>query len=320
MAKHRLGVVLLVPHPAAGEIDGLRRAVGDGALGRVPTHLTLVPPVNVRHDRLPDALARLRSAAAATRPFRLHLGPPASFLPVSPTLYLEVGGDLDALHALRERVFAEPLERTVTLPFVPHVTLADEANPSRIEAALAALDGYRTSVAVESVHLLEEDARVWTPMAEARFAAPAVVGRGGLPVELSVTSSLDPEAGAVVEAEWHRYDEATYGPVSADVPLVVTARRDGEVLGAADCKIRREQAYLARLIVVADHRDEGVGSRLLDAFEAAAREAGAREVILRTIAGGPADVFYRRRGWAEYGRLPAWRNGRDFVQLRHRLT
>ena len=60
--------------------------------------------------------------------------------------------------------------------------------------------------------------------------------------------------------------------------------------------------------------------RLLDAFEAAAREAGAREVILRTIAGGPADVFYRRRGWAEYGRLPAWRNGRDFVQLRHRLT
>ena len=108
-------------------------------------------------------------------------------------------------------------------------------------------------------------------------------------------------------------DEATYGPVSADVPLVVTARRDGEVLGAADGHIRREQAYLARLIVVADHRGEGVGSRLLDAFEAAAREAGAREVILRTIAGGPADVFYRGRGWVEYDRLPAWRPGRDFV-------
>ena len=70
MPKHRLGVVLLVPQPAAAEIDGLRRAVGDGALGRVPTHLTLVPPVNVRHDRLADALARLRLAAAATRPFR----------------------------------------------------------------------------------------------------------------------------------------------------------------------------------------------------------------------------------------------------------
>ena len=320
MPKHRLGVVLLVPQPAAAEIDGLRRAVGDGALGRVPTHLTLVPPVNVRHDRLADALARLRRAAAATRPFRLLLGPPATFLPKSPTLFLAVGGDLDALHALRDRVFAEPLERALSMPFVPHVTVADGADPHRIEAALAALDGYRADVTVERVHMLEEAGRVWTPVAEARFGAPAVVGRGGLPVELAMTGRLDPESAAVVDAEWRTYDEAELGTASADVPLVVTARRDGEVLGAATGEIRREEAYLARLIVVGHHRGEGVGSQLLAAFEAAAREAGATAATLRTAAGGPAEAFYRGRGWVEQGRLPDWRHGRDFVRLRHRLT
>ena len=65
MTKARLGVALLLPAGVSAEVDGLRRALGDGALGRIPAHLTLVPPVNVREDRLGHALAVLRSAAAA---------------------------------------------------------------------------------------------------------------------------------------------------------------------------------------------------------------------------------------------------------------
>ena len=92
MARRRLGVVILVPARAAAEIDGMRRACGDRALERVPPHLTLVPPVNVTETRLSEALARLRDAAARTSPFTLELGPVASFVPDSPTLYLAVGG------------------------------------------------------------------------------------------------------------------------------------------------------------------------------------------------------------------------------------
>jgi hypothetical protein len=43
----RLASALLVPEPFAREIDGLRRALDDD-IDRVPPHLTLVPPVNVR--------------------------------------------------------------------------------------------------------------------------------------------------------------------------------------------------------------------------------------------------------------------------------
>src|SRR5688500_19331138 len=107
MPTRRLGVALLVPRPLDAEIDGLRRALGDGTLGRIPAHLTLVPPVNVREDRLGEVLAVLRRAAAVTRPFTVPLGPPATFLPDSPTMCLAVGGT--DVQDLRERVFVDPL-------------------------------------------------------------------------------------------------------------------------------------------------------------------------------------------------------------------
>jgi 2'-5' RNA ligase len=168
MARRRLGVALLIPPPVAAEIDGLRRALGDGALGRMPPHLTLVPPVNVHADALGDALAVLRAAAAATRPLDLRLGPAATFHPVTPVVYLDVGGDVDALTRLRDRVFAPPLARELTHSFAPHVTVADEMDPARIPAAVTALADYVVDVRIDTLHLLEEGrGRVWRPIADA---------------------------------------------------------------------------------------------------------------------------------------------------------
>jgi 2'-5' RNA ligase len=258
----RLGVALLLPPPFDAEVDGLRRAAGDGALGRIPAHLTLVPPVNVREDRLGEALAVLRAAAAATQPFTIALGPPATFLPDNPTLHLAVPGD-GPVRALRDRVFVDPLARTLTWPFVPHVTLADEAAPDRIRAALIALADYRADVPFARVHLLREGpGRIWAPIADAAFAAPAVIGRGGLPLELTVTERLDPEAAALGDAE----------------PLVITARSDGEVAGHAEGWCSRGGARLAAVVVNPDYEHLEVGRHLVAAFrsEAAARGCAVR--------------------------------------------
>jgi 2'-5' RNA ligase len=171
MPRRRLGVVLLLPEPAATEVDGLRRALGDGALGRIPAHLTLVPPVNVREDEVAAALDLLRRAAAQTRPLDLRVGPATTFHPATPVVYLAVDGDVAALHALRGRVFHPPLERPLTLPFVPHVTLVDDFDPERIPAAVAALADYVVDVRLEAVHVLEEGrGRVWRPIADATFS------------------------------------------------------------------------------------------------------------------------------------------------------
>ena len=322
MPKRRVGVVLLVPEPWATEIDGLRRALGDGALGRIPTHLTLVPPVNVRPERVPDALRVLRAAAARTRPFTVRLGPPATFLPINPVAYLAVtGAGADEVRRVRDAVFTDPLERHLTWDFVPHVTLADEAAPDRITAALEVLRDYTIDVTFDRVHLLEEgERRTWRPIADVPFAAAAVIGRGGLELSLHHSRDLDDEAARWTAQEWAAYSLAEYGAAEDDEPIAITARRGDDVVGTATGAIRGDEAYLARLIVSAAERGTGVGAHLLAAFEAEAAARGCTRLTLRTQAEGTARPFYERRGWRAYATLDRWRGGRDFVQMERVLV
>ncbi|MGI8792375.1 MAG: GNAT family N-acetyltransferase [Acidimicrobiales bacterium] len=324
VVRRRLGVVLLLPDPVRTEVQGLRRAVGDGSLERIQPHVTLVPPVNVREDNLGDALAVLRSAAASVPEFlSLTLGPPASFLPDNPVLFLEVGGDLDGLHALRDRVFRGPLERTLTWPYVPHVTLADQAEVDRIGAAKAALRDYRADVAIRAVQLLEERDRRWEPTAEVRFGPAAVVGRGGLEVELAVSRELDPAAVAFADREWEQFDHREYGPAAQPVePMAVVARRGGEVVGIGRGEIHRHNgtAHLSELIVAAAERGTGVGHMVLAAVEAEARSAGCARLTVHADPATPAIGFYRERGFVAEAQLPVWKFGRNFVRLVRHLT
>lgn len=319
--KRRLGVAIVVPPPVRAEVDGLRRALGDGGLARIPAHLTLVPPVNVNDNRLAEAVAVLRRAAAAARPFALTLGPVATFHPANPVLYLAVSGDTDPLRRLRDAVFRPPLERHLTWPFVPHVTVADDIDPDRIDGAIVALSSFRATFMADRVHLLEEgEDRVWTPVGDFPFAAPLTVGRGGLPLDLAVSGQLDPEAFAFFNAEWDRYAEEIHGRgASPIVPVAVAARREGEVVAAATGEVIGDRAYLASLIVAAGVRGQGVGAHVLARFESAAVEAGATWSTLRTQSGGPAERFYLDHGYRSDFPLPRWRYGRDFIQLRRDL-
>ena len=319
MPRRRLAVALLLPVPLDVEVDALRLACGDPMLGRVCPHVTLVPPVNVREDEVDAALAVLRVAAAATRPFTVALGPPATFLPVNPVLYLAVDDEAGAVRDLRDAVFVPPLARALSWPFVPHVTLADDAgDPDRLAAAARALAGYRRPARFERVHLLEEHrreadgARVWTPIADAAFRRPAVVGRGGLEVELSATERLDPDAAA-----WRlaHVDDEERGATGSGRPLAVTARREGRIAGTAEGSLRGGEADLVCLFVDPDARGQGVGGHLLAAFTAAAAEGGANRVTTVAPAGGAAEALLEGRGFVSVARLPAWRLGREFVAL-----
>jgi 2'-5' RNA ligase len=324
MPKHRLGVALLLPAPFDREVDALRRACDDGALGRIPSHLTLVPPVNVREDAMADAVRVLRAAAASVDPFTLQLGPPATFLPHNPTLYLSVSGPgSGSLSRLREAVFVPPLERPLTWAFVPHVTLADEMAPERIGAAVDALAGYRAVVRFERLHLLEEskttDGRVWRPIADAPFAVPAVVGRGGIELELTVSERPDPEAEVFADREWYAQGVDVLGPdFPPELPFTITARRAGHVVGVAQGWTHGGVAYLRDLIVDRAQRSQGIGSRLLAAFESLAAERECRHLALRTYADSRAYGFYKDRGWVDDVSW-TWKHGREFVQMRRDL-
>jgi 2'-5' RNA ligase len=278
-------VALLVPTPLASEIDGLRRALGDGALARVPPHLTLVPPVNVRVERVPDALAVLRDAAAACSPLTLRLGPPTTFRPDTPTVHLGVTGDdeqVAALGRLRDAVFVPPLERDLTFGFVPHVTLSDEVDADRIDAACVVLDAYEVEATFDRVHLLQEqrhgDAhRRWVPIADVPLAPRVVVGRGGVELELTTSELIDPEAVAFETGEWP--DDEPRPPVpdlpAGCRPIVVVARHRGEVVGVARGGSAPDRTELVSVLVAQAHRGLGISRHLVAAFDhAAAADTG----------------------------------------------
>ena len=250
-----------MPAPFRHELDGLRRALGSDALARIPPHLTLVPPVNVRTSSMGAALRVLRDAAAGCGPLRLRLGPPASFLPETPTVHLAVHEPVDAvsaLRALRDAVFVAPLARPLTHPFEPHVTLDDDADPSRIEAICASLGDYAIEVTFDRLHLLREErsddtGRRWVPVADVPLGPRVVVGRGGVELELTASTLIDPEGLAL----FAKLGRTPPGPAAGGV--VVSARRRGELVGVATAVPDEVEPTV---LVTRDQRGQGIGDQL----------------------------------------------------------
>lgn len=287
MARQRLGVVLLVPQPLATQVDGLRRALGDGSLGRVDPHITLVSPVNVAERDLPVAFSTVRSAASEVTPLTLHLGPVDTFAPVNPVPYLRVSGEpqvLEALDRLRMGCLRGPLERSVDHDFVPHVTVAESLVGPRLHASVDVLGDFTAEVTFDVVHVLAElPGRIWRPVADARLGERAApIGRGSLPLDLVTSGRPDVEAAALLS-----FEETTAG-----MPWAVTARREGQVVAAAWGWSARGALELADLVVSVEHRGQGIGRHVIAAVEALARRRDCEVVGTYAAAdGAPAALL-----------------------------
>lgn len=311
-------MALVLDRPAGDEVNGVRRALGDGSLARIAPHLTLVPPLNVAGAALPEALAVMRRAAAAAGPLKLTLGPVETFAPANPVLYLAVGGDLERLRALRQAVFAPPLTRPLAWPWVPHVTVCEDAAPERISSALAALDRYALAVDVERVTMLEEvyptggpdarPARTWVPIADAALAPPWVVGTGGLPLELARSTVADPEAQSLMAAAGAEPPAGGGSPAGTPLPpVVITARREGAVVGVAGGWWEAGGLRIA-VVVARGVRHQGIGRHLLAALGVGVGAAGGD--VERAVALGPA-AFYRACGLPGVTPAEYYPNGTD---------
>lgn len=325
----RVGVVLVVPPPEAVVIDALRRAFGDRSLGLVPAHLTLVPPVNVRGDRVGDAGDVVAEAARRARAFTVTLGPAATFEPVNTVLHLPVRGPdegLAALFALRDAVFVAPLARRLDHPWIPHVTLAERTPGPSPSGTAEALSAFVASVTFDRVHLLEErpgpDGRAWVPVGEWAFGGPGVVGRGGLELEVAVGTIVDREARAFADREWPLHAVREHGPAGAQgrSPLVVTARREGRVAGLAEGWTHGGLGFLDGLMVGSETRAEGIGTHVLRAFESACAARRVHRLALQALAESVAVGFYESRGWRVEVTLRDWVHGRDRVVMRRTLS
>jgi 2'-5' RNA ligase len=267
--------------------------------------VTLVPPVNVRAEDLGLALQVLRTAAQdQSGPIAVELGPVTTFMPASPVVYLAVGGpDLERLARLRQAVVAGPMLRPDHWPWVPHVTLTDDAQADRIEAALAALFSYSSETVFDRVVLLEEREHRWQPLADACLGRAAVVGRGGLELEIVEGRVLGPDVMAIADGEEAVF-LAALDTVPAPSSIVLTGRRLGEVVGAATAWQDGEVGGTVEVCVLVEERSrrQGVGRALLHALHASVQRHGWAAEGARGY--GPEGFFTSASAWIREIRPP----------------
>jgi 8-oxo-dGTP pyrophosphatase MutT (NUDIX family)/2'-5' RNA ligase len=164
----RLGVVALLPEPVSTYVQAWRRALREPFHDAVAPHITLVPPQQVPGSRLADALDLVRDAASALPPARVVLDGAASFLPRNPVAFLVVAEGGPALVALEAALRRAPLERR-GYPFHPHVTVAQELEPARIDQVVAELAGFRAAFTCDRIALMREQGGRWRAEAMARL-------------------------------------------------------------------------------------------------------------------------------------------------------
>ncbi len=161
---------------ALGEfVEDLRRDVHPEH-AHLPTHLTVLPPRPL-HGREEDAVAMLREMSASVAPFQVELGEVASFLPITPTVFIRVSYAGYRMRELHELLNRNGLEYTEPLPYMPHVTVAklnsNERAEEVLEASKARWQEFKGThvVTVDRLTFVRGRDHTWTDLAEIELAA-----------------------------------------------------------------------------------------------------------------------------------------------------
>jgi GNAT superfamily N-acetyltransferase len=97
------------------------------------------------------------------------------------------------------------------------------------------------------------------------------------------------ESGSSIDAAGLAANIRHFSEPSTDV-LRLSARHDGHVVGAAECRLQVGGAFL-RLYVVDPHRRTGVGRALFDASVTWSRSRDAGRITATAVADGPGEAF-----------------------------
>jgi 2'-5' RNA ligase len=86
--SRNIGVALDIPEPYKHELQEWRERLGDPNAERIVPHVTLLPPTPVPTGMLSEIEEHLRRVAAKFEPFDIRLRGSATFLPVSPVVFV----------------------------------------------------------------------------------------------------------------------------------------------------------------------------------------------------------------------------------------
>lgn len=189
-----IGVAIGIPEPYNRELQGWRDRLGDPNANRIVPHVTLLPPTEVDADALPAIEEHLRLIAMGEKQFQIQLRGSATFLPVSPVVFVPLVQGIADCERLEAKVRSGPLCRDLHFPYHPHVTVAHDLPDDALGRAFRMLADYEADFAVRGLTLFEQGPDlVWRPQRDFVF------GGGGLP---GPVVAAPPAGDATERAGW----------------------------------------------------------------------------------------------------------------------
>jgi 2'-5' RNA ligase len=168
-----IGVAVEIPPPWAEFLQEARERFGDPLARAIPAHLTLLPPTVVQRVALGGIVEHLEHVGRSTVGFEIVLAGTDTFRPVSPVVFVRVQEGAGACDRLQRAVRTGPLERELTFPFHPHVTVAHHLDDDALDRAAKELADFAAAFDVDGFVLYEHGVdAVWRPRRRFGFGAP----------------------------------------------------------------------------------------------------------------------------------------------------
>jgi 2'-5' RNA ligase len=160
-----IGVSVAVPDPWGADLQDYRVELGDSAAAGIPTHITLLPPIDIDEELMPGILDHLRSVASETEPYVARLRGTGTFRPVSPVVFVNVVEGISGCELLASGVRRGPLAIDVDFPYHPHVTIAHHLDEKLLDQAFDDLAPFDCRFMVDHFSLYVNQADVgWRPV------------------------------------------------------------------------------------------------------------------------------------------------------------
>src|SRR5271154_3076071 len=122
MSSSRYALVTYVRNPVGEFVAQLRRELHP-TIAHMAAHLTILPPRELAGSEA-SALEFLEEACSRVIPFNVELGDVETFLPTTPTVFIQVMRAAYRLRELHDQLGEKMLECCENWPYIPHLTIA----------------------------------------------------------------------------------------------------------------------------------------------------------------------------------------------------
>lgn len=175
MPSSRYALVTYVRNPVGEFVEELRRVLHP-TTAHMPAHLTILPPRELAGSEA-SALEFLEEACGRVVPFNVELGDVETFLPTTPTVFIQVKRAAYRIRELHDQLSGKELCCEESWPYIPHITILKTERDEQAHAAYliarerwAQFSGQR-QVRVEELMFVRETDGDWQDV------APVPLGR-----------------------------------------------------------------------------------------------------------------------------------------------